>query len=154
MKQQLKDEIDALAAEAKVCSETLQARQVVDWAKAHPQSALHGEFAWDVDEAAYAHWLQQANQLIRIYVRVIPQVRAYPVRAHIHIGSDQSGYRRTEDVLSNPMFRAELINDALAKTARMRNSFAYLPELDPFFARLDAVIAQFRIELMTPRQTG
>ena len=36
----------------------------------NPKSPLHGEFQWDKDKAAHAHWIEQARALIRS-VRVV-----------------------------------------------------------------------------------
>ena len=154
MRQELKNELDALAEEAKRAGTTLKSERVVEWAESNKQSALHVELFKDDDsEAARRYRLQLAGQLVRAYVKVIPHV-AKPVRALAHLPSDQKGYRKVEDVVSNPMFRDELVNDALARVVRMKESFAFLPELTPFWEQLDKLVDQFRQAMSERRSAG
>ena len=154
MKQQLKDELDALAAMTKKAGHPLRREDVVDWAAANQGSSLHAEiFSEDDSEAARQRRLFLAGQLIRIYVRSIPQVNR-PVRAFCHLPSDKAGYRNVEDVMSNPNFRGEVLNEALSRMGNIRQSYAHLRELDVFFAPLDGLIAAFRQELLQKSEAG
>ena len=154
MKQELKVELESLAAAAKKSGKPLQREDVVLWAEAHKESALYAEvFSEDDSEAARQRRLYLAGQLIRLYIKTIPQVNR-PVCALCHLPSDQSGYRNVEDVLNNPRFRGEVLNEALAKLGRVRQSYAHLPEMDTFFNRLDGLIAEFRNELLTKMAAG
>jgi len=49
----------------------ITAASVVEWAKQHPDSALHRQFTWDRNEAAYKWNLHQARNLIRVHVTVL-----------------------------------------------------------------------------------
>ena len=157
MNQQLKEELDQLAAEAKQVGETLKATRIVAWAKNRRDSAIYKEMdsrgGWNDKTAAEKYRRLIANQLVRLYAKIIPP-NTEPVRAYVHLASDASGYRKTEEVLDQPHWRAEVLNDALAKVGRIKTSFAYLDELTPFFARLDGLIAEYRLELATKRKTA
>lgn len=69
------EELDAELA--KILAETghdhLHDDDVWKYAKDHPESPLHGEFEWDVREAAKRHWRDMSRKLIRAvqYVTVI-----------------------------------------------------------------------------------
>lgn len=59
-------------------------------------SPLHGEFEWNVDKAAYQHWLDQARALIRS-VRVVVKTETMQVSTVAYVRdpnseSDQQGY--------------------------------------------------------------
>jgi hypothetical protein len=157
MKKELKSELDALAEEAKREGETLKAKRIVAWAKANQASAIWKDMdakgAWNDKAAAEKYRRLLANQLVRVYVKIVPP-NTEPVRAYVHLASDASGYRRTDDVLGHPAMRAEVLNTALAKVSAMKTSFSYLPELNSFFVRLDAMIADYRVELMSAKKTG
>ena len=154
MKAELQAELEALADEAKKQGQTLKSERVLEFAEANPASAIHAKvFEEDDAEAARARRLQLCGQLIRTYVKMLPSVNRM-TRALCHVPSDKSGYRRVEDVVGNPFWRGEVVNEALDKVGRIRLSYAHLPELDPFFARLDSLIADYRVEMVSARKTG
>lgn len=144
MKPQLAEELKALARRCN--GRTLKAKEVLEWAKGHPDSALHKEFEWNVNEAARRHWLSKARELIRAYVIILP-TRPKPVRGLISVPSDRTqtgGYRKTENVLGKQVQRMEMINEALTRLGRMRQNYSYLEELDSFFDDLDRLIERYR----------
>lgn len=150
----LKAELDIIAEQAKAAGEPLTKERVYGFASANKDSQLHQKiFEKSDEEAIEAYRLSVCGALIRTYIKLLPQVNK-EVRAFIHVPSDDAGYRRVEDVSANPFWRGEVVNGALSKISRVRDSYAYLPELDPFFARLDALIADFRLEMVTERKTG
>ena len=154
MKEELKLELSSLMEEAKRAGNPLTTERVAEWGRDNPGSAIHAElYKEGDDEAAWKHRLHLAGQLIRAYITILPNVNR-PVRAAVHLPTDGAGYRKVEDVVGNPRFRAEVINDALAKVRRLRTSFAYLPELDPLWARLDAVVSAYQAELMAGQKAG
>lgn len=145
----VKRELIALAASAP--QGLLKPEQVLEFAKSNPESALHSEFEWNDAEAANQFRVQQARELIRVYVTVLPQT-LQRVRGFLSVPSDRAnggGYRQTEDVLKNDVLRQQMIEDTLKRIESLRKSATYLPELQPLFAELFAVVANFRAARLT-----
>lgn len=118
-------------------------QQVVDWAKANPNSGLHAQFEWDRDKAAMEHWLSQARALLRVRVRV-ESVQAQPFRALVSLQSDRStggGYRSTMDVLHDPVRRKELLAQALREAREWARRYRELEELAGVVAAVDELAA-------------
>ena len=117
----------------------LRCKDVVAFAQAQPESALHSQFMWDVERAAQSHWLQQARSLIRIHVRVL-EGNNEPVRAFVSLMDDRSqegGYRTIEAVMADPQKRAALVAQALREANAWRNRYAQLQELSSIFAEIE-----------------
>lgn len=134
-----KEELNHLRAQAP--DGLLHPDAVVAFAK-DEATALHEAFEWDDSEAAQQWRLQQARQVIRVYVRFDP-VAKKDVRAMVSVPSDRAnggGYRPTENLL--PQYRTEVVTEALKKIGKTRQSYSFLPELLPFFDELDALIAR------------
>lgn len=143
MKDGVKRELIALAEQAG--AEPLKAETIVTFAR-DPQTALHAEFEWDDAKAAAEHRLNQARELVRVYVTVLPS-SPQPVRGFLSVPTDRlhgGGYRRTEDVLKNDALRLQMIEDVLKRAASLKTSGSYLPELQPFFAEIEAAILRQR----------
>lgn len=49
---------------------------VWQYAKAHPKSALHTRYNWDVRTAAEAHWRDTSQDLIKVYLIEYEQLLA------------------------------------------------------------------------------
>lgn len=82
-------------------------------------SPLHNSFTWDDTEAAHAHRLWQARQLISAQVTVIPKTNKR-IDAFVSLGSDRrggGGYRLVAEVMGDDQRRAELLKQA-AREAR------------------------------------
>lgn len=108
-------------------------------------SPLHQYFDWDDDTAAAKHRLDQARQLIRVAVKVIPQISNAPVRQFVSLSSlrktGTGSYLATVDVLSDEA-RYELARaDAIKALQSLERRFRYIRELGPVWdevARLTA----------------
>lgn len=143
MKDDVKRELDALAEKT---PGVLKGEHIVQFVEANPSSALRGEFEWNNDECGRLYRLQQANNLIRAYVTVLPQT-LQRVRGFLSVPTDRAnggGYRRTEDVLRNDALRRQMVEDVLKRVEGMRTSIAHLPELQPVFAEIGVAVARFR----------
>lgn len=145
MRQELMSELDLLTEKN---SGILKAEELVEFAK-DPATHAHAEFEWDDSEAGKLYRVQQARQLIRVYVRFEPRVNK-EVRAMISVPSDRTtggGYRRMSDVLDHAQYRIQVVEEALKKIQTLRDGFGYLPELVPLFDKIDEQIRQFRQQI-------
>lgn len=128
----VKEELEALCGD-----ELLRADDVVSWAKAHPESALHSQFEWDDAKAAHEHRVWQARRLIALHI-----VTDAGDRRMISLVIDRTkggGYRAIEDVTASPDLRAIMLADALAELKRVRRKYERLKELSRVFAEVDRV---------------
>jgi len=105
-------------------------------AASKPTSPLHSWFEWDDDAAAEAYRLEQARHLIRVCVATISD-DTEPIRAFVHLLSDERGYRDTGAVLENTDLRAELLEQALREAERYRAKYQHLEELAAIFAAIE-----------------
>lgn len=106
---------------------------------ADPKNPLHDSFEWDDSLAAAEHRLQQARQLIRIAVTVLPSVNCRPVRAFISLSSERgagAGYLKVQQILSDEELRAQALADAITAFNSMQTRFGYLRELTPIWQTL------------------
>ncbi len=153
MNQAQHEELKRLAAEAP--SGLLTAESVVEHAKKE-DSPLHELFEWDDSEAAKLFRVQQARQVIRAYVRYEPRT-ARKVRGLVSVPTDrvnEGGYRTTEAVANRPEWVQELVNEVAAKIHGMKHQYAFLPQLDPLWPRLNATVEAFIVEMQTQRSAG
>jgi hypothetical protein len=112
----------------------LRASDVVQEAS-HPGSPLHNHFEWDDTVAGHQWRLQQARQLIRVVVQMLPYDEPhFEVRAFVSLSPDRTvqdgGYRAMVEVLASPTQRQQLLADALAALDRLKVQFHQLSELD------------------------
>ncbi|RRU74158.1 hypothetical protein [Stenotrophomonas maltophilia] len=108
---------------------------------ADPESAMHSWFEWDDGEAAQAYRLQQARQLLRVFVTVQAKDSS-PVRAFVSLGSDrygEGGYRALAEVLSDEQMRAQLLADAIKELRTSEKKYRQLQELSGVWSALDDV---------------
>lgn len=121
----------------------LPAGAVVQWAREHPRSKLHGRFEWDDSAAAEQFRLWQARSLIaKVTIEPRPDVH---VRAWVSLPSDRVGgdaaYRPTVRVMSDAGLRAELIKTVVDELARVRRKHADLVELASIWQAIDGASA-------------
>lgn len=124
----------------------LLAEDVVEFAR-NENTALHSEFEWDDTEAARQYRLDQARRIIRLNVQVLPTARGnVTVPVYVSLTSDRiqpgGGYRRLEDVMSDPELRQQFLDQALAEFERVRRKYQNLQELAPIFAAIERVTQQ------------
>lgn len=107
------------------------------------RSVLHPYFEWRDGIAAAKYRLIQAATLIRVTVEMIDmggEAKAY--RAFVSLSSDRQskgGYRSITAVMSNPVWRAQLLEDAMAELQAFRLKYKGLVELAAVFEAVDAV---------------
>jgi hypothetical protein len=102
---------------------------VVDWARAHPKSALHARFEWDNTTAAKAYRLWQARKLITEVEVIYPDKQRRQVYVSPVESRGDAGYASLVDVLSDAERRAAYLSQALAEYERAGDKYADLEEL-------------------------
>jgi hypothetical protein len=124
---QIAAELEALAKRGRG---RLNPRRIVEWAREHRASALHGCFTWDDSRAAHQYRLWQARQLI-VSVEVQHedgrkrQVYVSPVSSR----GPSGGYRRLVDVMSDDELRMEMLHRALLELQETCDKYEDLCEL-------------------------
>jgi len=98
------------------------------------KNPLHECFTWDNTEAAKAHRLWEARQLISVSVEYLEST-GQDTRVFVSLKSDRGdgGYRKTVSVMSVPEQRAELLQDALEDLELFRTRYHHLRELAGIF---------------------
>src|SRR5678816_2885073 len=89
----------------------IQPKAAVEWARAHPSSALHAELEWDDAIAGEQYRIQQVRQLIQVFVEPVHHTRQYVSLSIDRVGG--GGYRHINSVMNTPDLRTVLLQDAL-----------------------------------------
>lgn len=159
-------EIDQLRAEI---GEFIDPKDVLDYARTHPESALYQCFDWDQASAAEAHWLFIAGQLLRaVKVKMVVYDETRPTREviieerqNVHLRPlgaaphEGKAYGAIIDTLPIPQYRAQMIEAFWTEVIRVRTRYSHLHELDEVFRRIDeALKAAGRAVNPTPMQEG
>ena len=117
-----------------------------------PVSApLHKEFEWDNKVAGEQFRREQARYIIRSIEVVRAEAPTVQSRAYEAIVIVKEGikgdkpeprrvYQTTEDILRDPVSRADLLTTALRDLASLRRKYAGLSELAMVFKAIDATI--------------
>lgn len=116
---------------------------IVAWAQAHPESALHSQFEWDDTEAAKAYRLHQARRVIAVYVVADDGNRRL---VSLSIDRKHGGYRSVEDVIANDDLRRVLVKDALAELKRVRAKYEHVKELAAVYDEIEKAERQYAPE--------
>lgn len=117
---------------------TLSVDEVIEWARGHPDSALHTEL-WIEDDAFAATYGRRArvrDLIRRCRVRICNPGRdeVYNVRAAASLPRDRKngdGYRLMTSVLSDDDLSAELLTTAKAEATSWWRRFRHLSECRP-----------------------
>lgn len=154
MNARLKKEIDDLRK--KSADGRIRPGPMVEFARGNPDSELHGQFQWDDGECGRQYRLEQARNLIRAYVIVLPRLERR-VRGYISLSTDRDqggGYRQTERVIRNSSQRNQMIAEAFETARSFRRRYHYLPELDQFFDDVDQLVADWadKLEIDLPER--
>lgn len=129
--EQIAKELEALRKEGGV----IHAEEVVSWAQANPESALHSQFEWDDSAAAVAYRIWQARRVIAVFVTADDGGRKF-VSLSIDRGKG-GGYRDVSDVIANDDLRKVLVKDALAEFKRVRAKYEHVKELASVYEEID-----------------
>lgn len=109
-------------------------------------SPLHSFFTWNEEIAAEAYRLDEARQVIRVCVKVIPTLSNAPVRQFVSLSdlrrTGTGSYVATVDVMSDPV-RAEMaLSDAIKTLQSLERRFRYLPQLQGIWDALAELTTQ------------
>jgi hypothetical protein len=106
----------------------LRPSDVVAFAK-NKKTALHSYFEWDDSKAAAAHRLEQARELIRVVVTVLPNTQE-KVNVYASLPNDRKskdgGYRAVVDILDDEDLTAQLLDSAARDLDAFRTKYARL----------------------------
>jgi len=126
----------------------IRAQDIVDYAR-NPNTALHTQFEWDDSIAAEKFRIQQARQVLRVFVSVVKNDQP-PIRTFVSLDSDRlnrgGGYRDVGDVLKTTNGRTQLIQQALREFTMWKNKFELLQELIPIFEEAEKLTARYTVE--------
>jgi uncharacterized protein (DUF2344 family) len=125
----------------------LYPKHVVDFAR-NENTELHSHFEWE-DSIAAENWrIWQARQIIKVVVTIIPTVNE-PIAAQVYVSMKQDryddasglkgGYRSTVEVLSTPVLRITLLEEALEDLAQWQKKYQSLVELAEVFIAISTV---------------
>lgn len=110
------------------------AEEVVDWARAHKDSALYNapQFqGWDEKKAAREHWLAVARRLIAIHVVYEDTGMRKTVSLSIDRSRKGGGYRSVDDVLADRSLYEIMMEDALTDLKRLEIKYEHIKALHP-----------------------
>lgn len=117
----------------------LHAEDVVEYAKSHKRSALHAEFPWDVERAAYEHWLNVARRLITVHVI---DVHREPELISLRIDRPGGGgYRKISDVMASTDLAEMAFRDAVADLEHIKERFGRIERLSAVWREVDLAVA-------------
>ena len=115
---------------------------VVAFAK-NPTTALHGCFTWDNNKAGEILRRQEARQILRVMVAVLPGEDPLKYRAYVSLKEDRyngEGYRAVVDVMSDGRLREIMLIEAMAEMQVFMNKYENLKELAGIFAAMTEVV--------------
>lgn len=118
------DEFEKIRAK----SGTLEAKSVVDYAKAHKRSELSKAFDWDKDAAADRWWLHQAQDLISA-VREIRITGGETVVTRTNYSVGGGVFATRQEVAQREDFQAIVIGRALSSLEGWRDRYSEIVSL-------------------------
>lgn len=119
----------------------LPARAVVDWAREHPDSALHKRFDWEDSVAAEKWRVHQARNIIAEVRIEAAENREY--RGFVSLEADRQAehpvYLPTVRVLQDADKRRQLVAQVARELKRIRDQHRQLVELAAVWAAVDGL---------------
>lgn len=133
---QQKAELDAIAENAD--DGKLHAAAIVEFAR-DPSTALHKRFDWNDASAASKYRIEQARQLIEVYVTEVPNVG--PVRAFVSLKEDRKsggGYTPIDVAMSSVVTRRLLVSQFIEDLRILLRRYSYLYKIaQPLFDEVE-----------------
>lgn len=126
----------------------LEPQFVVDAAKS-TRSPLHGEFEWDDSAAANEYRKGTARVLMRSLVTIVRNngdsyaVKTYSAVRKVRQDPEakQKVYKSTEELMADPVTRAELLQQALGELMALQRKYRGLNELAIVFRAVEEAMA-------------
>lgn len=112
----------------------------------HPNHAMHGEFQWDRDKAAEAHWRSRARTLIGMILVVgNDDENTLPTKAYYNltVGTPKRrNYISSETIADDAVYRHQMHITALSELRAFNNRFRrLLAASQPLDAALQTVVS-------------
>jgi len=133
------DELNQIMAQSEGM---LRPEDVVAFAQ-NPTTALHSVFTWDDSEAAKAWRLQQARQVIRVSIEMLPMDPPAKYRAFVSLKEDRyndRGYRAMVEVLADGDLRQVMLAEAAMEMQTFMQKYETLKELSGVFVEMQKVV--------------
>jgi hypothetical protein len=105
----------------------------------NPQSAFHGYFTWDNDEAGHQYRLEEARRLIKSYTIYQPDIKA-EVQIFTSLDMDRimgRGYRWTMDAAQDTDLRTELVYTTLKQLMSLESKYRHIVELASIWGAIE-----------------
>lgn len=144
-----KGQLEKIAEELEVIegkNGILHPKAVIEYARKHKRSTLHKQFEWNDGVAAEAYRLNQAQNIIRVCVKVIERpddgeqvVVANYVSLPDHRGQ---GYESVVTVLEDDGRREVLLIDTIRRLAAIKETRLF-PELDAVSQSIERVVQRY-----------
>lgn len=131
----IKEELLSIKAES--ADGLLYAPMVVDWARSHPDSALHKSLEWNDTRAAQEYRIQQVRQLIRVHV--IAEDGAPQLVSLTFDRKQNGGYRAVDDVLKNRDLSDIMLKDALDELTRIQTKYQRVQQLTGVWREVEKI---------------
>lgn len=122
----------------------LMPEEVVAFADQHPDSALHGRFEWDNDQAAHKYRLQQAREIIRYSVTIVRDDKP-PINTYFALREDREdggGYRHVQEIVADEHKYTALLEMAKADMRAFAARYAAISELSGVLHAMRAALEE------------
>jgi hypothetical protein len=110
----------------------------------NPDNPMHGEFNWDIQASAWAHWLHQARQLISSFtVSLIVHKKEYRIQEFVEHPTkpeDAQGYIPISTIRNSKMLAREFIDRELAIASTYVSKTADYAEILGLRDRVDGLV--------------
>lgn len=131
----VKHEIEGLGEE-------VRPRDILDYARSHPDSELHKCFTWDDGKAAEKYRLWEARQVVChlkiTYVGDDSEKVYVPVRVFLR-NETTGGYKKTEVMVRDMDEHQKLLSLAKAELYAFSRKYRVLAELERVFEAIDSL---------------
>lgn len=118
----------------------LHCHHVVEWARDHPNSALHSAIEWNNNAAADAYRLWQVRRLVQLYI-----TSGDTAGQVVSLSIDRKaggGYRSVSDVAARPDLREVMLQDALDELERVQAKYQRVEALASVWREAETVRAR------------
>ena len=115
--------------------------EIVEWARTHPESALHHapQFCgFNLKKSAYEHWLWAARSLIALHITYEDGTRK-AVSLSIDRQREHGGYRNVDDVIRDKGLYQIMLTDAFNELKRLELKYDQIKQLKPVWSAVDKV---------------
>lgn len=127
LRKQEKEALDILAAKSR--DGKLHPKKIVAVA-ANPRHPLHHRFLWDDSKAALQYRLEQARDLIQVYVTTLPGIEQ-SCRAYVHVKNGNDGYMPVAAAMKSPEVMERLVSQLKTDLMEVLQRYSYLRKSCP-----------------------